>query len=75
MSADDAILTVIQTCQRLGFSRTTLHVEEKRGNPHFPKKIILSAGRVGYRLSDVQNYLRVQQGPDAWQYHRNGKAA
>lgn len=75
MPDDNTILTVIQTCQRLGFSRTTLHVEEKRGNPHFPKKIILSAGRVGYRLSEVENYLRVQQGPDAWHYHRNSKAA
>jgi predicted DNA-binding transcriptional regulator AlpA len=80
MSDDDTILSVRQLLQRLMISRTTLHHEQKR-NPHFPKKIIVSAGRVGYRLSEVNAYLARQQSPDAfinrpddWRY-RPGKAA
>jgi predicted DNA-binding transcriptional regulator AlpA len=71
MSDDTTILSVIQTCQRLGMHRATLRREEKRGNPHFPKKIILSAGRIGYLKSDVEKYIAWQQSPDAWHHRRN----
>jgi prophage regulatory protein len=50
------------------FSRTTLWREIKRGR--FPKSVVISAGRVGWRQSAIEAW---QVNPETWQ--TNSEAA
>tara|TARA_B100001057_G_scaffold347254_1_gene348566 strand:- start:3619 stop:3816 length:198 start_codon:yes stop_codon:yes gene_type:complete len=48
-------LSVNQTCDLIGLSRTTLWRKEQRGE--FPKKVLLSPMRKGYRTSDIEEWM------------------
>ena len=48
-------LSVYETCDLVGLSRTTLWRKESRGE--FPKKVLLSPMRKGYRKSDVDRWM------------------
>ncbi len=48
-------LSVSQTCDLVGLSRTTLWRLEQRGE--FPKKVLLSPMRKGYRTSDLSKWM------------------
>ena len=48
-------LSVNQTCDLVGLSRTTLWRKESRGE--FPKKVLLSPMRKGYRKSDIDSWM------------------
>ena len=52
---DRYFLSVNQTCDLVGLSRTTLWRKESRGE--FPKKVLLSPMRKGYRKSDVDRWM------------------
>ena len=52
------------------FSRTTLWREIKRGR--FPKSVVISAGRVGWRESAVEAW---QANPENWQTRTTTLAA
>jgi len=57
--SNDAIIHPRNLPAITGLSRTTLWRIEKEGD--FPKKIRLSAGRVGYRISEVMAWLESRQ--------------
>ena len=42
-----------------GISRTTAYVLEKRGE--FPARVIVSGNRVGWRLSELEEWIRSRQ--------------
>lgn len=52
------------------FSRTTLWREIKRGK--FPKSVVISAGRVGWRESAIEAW---QNNPENWQTSAKTEAA
>ncbi|WP_413705506.1 helix-turn-helix transcriptional regulator [Pseudomonas sp. Pseusp16] len=52
------------------FSRTTLWREIKRGR--FPKSVVISAGRVGWRESAIAAW---QTNPESWQNYKSNEAA
>ncbi len=52
------------------FSRTTLWREIKRGR--FPKSVVISAGRVGWRESAIAAW---QTNPESWQIYTSNEAA
>lgn len=52
------------------FSRTTLWREIKRGR--FPKSVVISAGRVGWRESAIAAW---QNNPERWQDYKSKEAA
>ena len=52
---DRYFLSVGQTCDLVGLSRTTLWRKESRGE--FPKKVLLSPMRKGYRTSDLTKWM------------------
>jgi prophage regulatory protein len=52
------------------FSRTTLWREIKRGR--FPRSVVISAGRVGWRESAIAAW---QSNPENWQAYKSNEAA
>ena len=48
-------LSVYETCDFVGLSRSSLYRKEMRGE--FPKKVLLSPMRKGYRLSEVKKWV------------------
>ena len=48
-------LTLIQTCDVVNLSRSTIYRMEKKGL--FPKRIQLSPQRKGYRTSDLKKWV------------------
>lgn len=53
--SDDDILSVSETCQRLGVSRSTLWRVRRQG--HFPTPIQISLNRIGFRRGDVRSWI------------------
>lgn len=53
---DITVLTVEQACRDLSLSELTLR-RRAASDPHFPRKIKLSARRVGYLRRDIEAYL------------------
>lgn len=54
------VLTVADTCKEIGLSEPTLR-RRAAADPTFPRKIKLSARRVGYLRSDIEAYLARQR--------------
>ena len=52
---DRYFLSVNETCNLVNLSRTTLWRLEQRGE--FPKKVLLSPMRKGYRTSDLTKWM------------------
>ena len=52
---DRYFLSINETCDLVSLSRTTLWRLEQRGE--FPKKVLLSPMRKGYRLSEVKKWV------------------
>ena len=48
-------LSVYETCDFVGLSRSSLYRKEMRGE--FPKKVLLSPMRKGYRKSDIDSWM------------------
>ena len=48
-------LSVYETCDLVGLSRSSLYRKEMRGE--FPKKVLLSPMRKGYRKSDIDSWM------------------
>ena len=57
---DIIVLTVVQACKDLGLSEPTMR-RRAATDPHFPRKIKLSARRVGYLRRDIEAYLTRQR--------------
>ena len=55
----DKLLRINDVCEKLGFSRTTLHFLPQK-DPAFPPKIKISARCVGYRESDIDAWLEIK---------------
>ena len=60
-SANDQIIRPRSLPAVVGVSRTTIWRLERELNSNFPKRVKLSAGAVGYRMSEVQAWLEVRQ--------------
>ena len=57
---DIVVLTVEQACRDLCLSEPTMR-RRAASDPHFPRKIKLSARRVGYLRRDIEAYLTRQR--------------
>jgi predicted DNA-binding transcriptional regulator AlpA len=55
---EDQVITELEAAERCGISRDTLRRRIKAGNG--PKRLRLSARRVGYRLRDLYSWLEAQ---------------
>lgn len=55
MAEMDRIIRAKELQQLTGLSRVTIWRREREGN--FPKRVKLSVGAVGYRLSEVKEWL------------------
>ena len=55
----DRIVRIEEVCRLVGLSRSTIWREEKAGR--FPKRIKISRQAVGWRLKDIQDWLRICQ--------------
>lgn len=53
---DITVLTVAQACKEIGLSEPTMR-RRAFADPDFPRKIKLSARRVGYLRRDIEAYL------------------
>jgi predicted DNA-binding transcriptional regulator AlpA len=54
--SDITVLTVEQATKEIGLSEPTMR-RRAATDPHFPRKIKLSARRVGYLRRDIEAYL------------------
>lgn len=54
--SDITVLTVDQACKELSLSEPTMRRYAK-ADPMFPRKVRLSARRVGYLRRDIEAYL------------------
>ncbi|SFG02208.1 transcriptional regulator, AlpA family [Novosphingobium sp. CF614] len=57
---DITVLTIEQACREIGLSEPTLR-RRAAADPAFPRKIKLSARRVGYLRRDIEAYLTRQR--------------
>ena len=57
---DITVLTVEQACKEIGLSEPTMR-RRAAVDPDFPRKIRLSARRVGYLRRDIEAYLARQR--------------
>ena len=57
---DITVLTIEQACRDLSLSEPTMR-RRAVADPHFPRKIKLSARRVGYLRRDIEAYLMRQR--------------
>lgn len=58
--SDIVVLSVEQACRDLGLSEPTMR-RRAAADPAFPRKIKLSARRVGYLRRDIEGYLARQR--------------
>jgi len=58
--SDITVLSVEQACRDLSLSEPTMR-RRASSDPHFPRKIKLSARRVGYLRRDIEAYLTRQR--------------
>ena len=58
--SDITVLTIEQTCKEIGLSEPTMR-RRAAVDPEFPRKIKLSARRVGYLRRDIEAYLSRQR--------------
>ena len=58
--SDITVLSVEQACKEIGLSEPTMR-RRAAADPSFPRKIKLSARRVGYLRSDIVAYLAKQR--------------
>ena len=56
---EDKMMRVKEVCQMTGLSRSTIWRMERAGS--FPKHYLLSPGRVGWKWSEVQNWIDGRQ--------------
>lgn len=56
---EDRMLRVREVCQMIGLSRSTVWRLERAGD--FPKHYQLSPGSVGWKLSEIQNWIDDRQ--------------
>ena len=57
---DITVLSVDQACKEIGLSEPTMR-RRAAADPDFPRKIKLSARRVGYLRRDIETYLAKQR--------------
>jgi predicted DNA-binding transcriptional regulator AlpA len=57
---DITVLSIEQACKDIGLSEPTMR-RRAATDPHFPRKIKLSARRVGYLRRDIEDYLTRQR--------------
>lgn len=60
MSGLSTVLSVPDACRELSLSEPTMR-RRAAADPYFPRKIKLSARRVGYLRADIEMYLRRQR--------------
>lgn len=60
MNTDITVLSIEQACRDLGLSEPTMR-RRAATDPAFPRKIKLSARRVGYLRRDIETYLARQR--------------
>lgn len=58
--SDILVLSVEQACREIGLSEPTMR-RRAAADPAFPRKIKLSARRVGYLRADIEAYLARQR--------------
>lgn len=58
--SDITVLSVEQACKEIGLSEPTMR-RRAAADPTFPRKIKLSARRVGYLRRDIEAYLDRQR--------------
>ncbi|MEP3143322.1 helix-turn-helix transcriptional regulator [Qipengyuania citrea] len=58
--SDITVLSIEQACKELGLSEPTMR-RRAADDPTFPRKIKLSARRVGYLRRDIEAYLAKQR--------------
>ena len=54
-SNDEYFYSINKTCKILGLSRRTIDRMEERGE--FPKRVLLSPMRKGFRVSDLNKWM------------------
>lgn len=54
----DRIISVKEVQELTGLSRTSIWRLERSGDGKFPARVQLSSTRIGWRLSDIQNWIR-----------------
>ena len=59
MVAQDRLITIRETCERLACSRSTTYTLEKR-DPTFPRRIRLSSGAVRFSLRELEEWVAKQ---------------
>ncbi|MCW8830254.1 MAG: AlpA family phage regulatory protein [Gammaproteobacteria bacterium] len=57
-SLPDRIIRTKEVQEMTGLSRTSIWREERKGN--FPARVPLSAGSVGWRLSEVEIWIQTR---------------
>lgn len=58
--SDITVLSIEQACNEIGLSEPTMR-RRAGDDPDFPRKIKLSARRVGYLRRDIEAYLAKQR--------------
>lgn len=58
--SDITVLSIEQACKEIGLSEPTMR-RRAADDPDFPRKIKLSARRVGYLRRDIESYLVKQR--------------
>ena len=58
--SDTIVLSIEQACKEIGLSEPTMR-RRAADDPTFPRKIKLSARRVGYLRRDIETYLAKQR--------------
>ncbi|MGB3752747.1 MAG: AlpA family phage regulatory protein [Parerythrobacter sp.] len=58
--SDITVLSIDQACKEIGLSEPTMR-RRAADDPNFPRKIKLSARRVGYLRRDIEAYLTRQR--------------
>lgn len=56
---EERMLKIKEVCQMVSLSRSTIWRLERAGN--FPKHRYLSPGRVGWKLTEIQNWIDDRQ--------------
>ena len=72
--SDITVLSIDQACKEIGLSEPTMR-RRAAADPTFPRKIKLSARRVGYLRSDIESYLSKQRAAALAEYDARLRAS
>lgn len=62
---EDRVLSPADVMRKTSLSRTTLWRLSRRDGADFPRPIQLSPGRIGWRASEIEQFLSARQSPIA----------